>query len=871
QIGDGGTKGFLPIGGPLNDDGILIFDRFDNTSYGGSLSGDGIVEQSGPGILTLSGNNNPNRGGSGKFQGLVEVLNGAVSISQNNTLNGAPIELNSGTALNTTGTDTYTSTLSLSGDSFLNVANGTTATWTGAIVDGTSPGTLKVTGGGTLVPTNAYRTIIGDFVDVSINPSLLWSPPSDINGNSYSGGTIVAGNSTILVAADGDLGAGELTLGDSGSGGTLKFNGQFNLSLSRAIFIDAGGGIIDTNGYDTTIAQTIGGAGGLTKVGTGALTLAGTNTYTGGTTVNGGTLIVNGAVGNVTVNVGGTLSGTGMVGATTINSGGTLAPGISGSGVIIPPNDGGGAGGATSSAGTISTTGAGATSTISFARLFPGPSNSQAFANGGALLVNGNLTLSPGSTYSVFVTSTGATSTAVGGSANLAGTVLVAPFGNVAFNQKIAVLTAAGGVDGAFSALDLSGSIGLLLKGELSYGPNSVYVTLVPTANGGMPRNVTSIIGAIDYALLNDNAFNTFAPLFNLSPGQLENALARMSGEAGVDASQGAFDLNASFLNTLTSAFGDSSFSGLFAAQGVGRTQLAYAGPADATPLSTASPFRVWSTTYGGWSNLDGDENGLGTHGFTSAQGGVAAGIDDRLSADAVVGGALGYGHSGWWAKDSMGSGAADAAQLGLYGDQRIDDVYLSLVAGYAHYWTTTTDSVNTGSANAYRGQYAADSEAVRGEVSRRIAVDDDIWLAPYLAGEGQWYETPAYSQSVLSGSPAFALSFAGKTQSDVTHDLGLEADWICVNDEDVKFDLNLKAGWLHQYEGQLSEQASFSAFANTEFTSFGTRGPRNAARLSLGGAQSISDALTLRLLFDSVLSGSEQSYNGLATLAYHL
>src|SRR6202007_2172506 len=102
----------------------------------------------------------------------------------------------------------------------------------------------------------------------------------------------------------------------------------------------------------------------------------------------------------------------------------------------------------------------------------------------------------------------------------------------------------------------------------------------------------------------------------------------------------------------------------------------------------------------------------------------------------------------------------------------------------------------------------------------------------PYLAGEGQWYQTPAYSQSTLAGSSAFALSYPSKSQSDVTHDLGIEADWLCRDDGENKFELNLKAGWLHQYEGVLSEHASFTSFANTDFTTFGTRGPKNAGRI---------------------------------------
>ena len=51
-------------------------------------------------------------------------------------------------------------------------------------------------------------------------------------------------------------------------------------------------GIIDTNSFAVGIAGNITGAGGLTKNGTGTLTLSGTNSYGGVTTVNAGTLAI---------------------------------------------------------------------------------------------------------------------------------------------------------------------------------------------------------------------------------------------------------------------------------------------------------------------------------------------------------------------------------------------------------------------------------------------------------------------------------------------------------------------------------------------------------------------------------------------------
>ncbi|MFP6558549.1 autotransporter outer membrane beta-barrel domain-containing protein [Paraburkholderia sp. B3] len=113
--------------------------------------------------------------------------------------------------------------------------------------------------------------------------------PSASGGNTYSGGTTIT-EGTLSVAADNALGtsSGGLTF----NGGTLQFGSAFDLAASRAISITSNNGTIDTQSYDSTIAQNITGAGALTKIGSGTLTLNGTDSYTGGTNVDEGTLIV---------------------------------------------------------------------------------------------------------------------------------------------------------------------------------------------------------------------------------------------------------------------------------------------------------------------------------------------------------------------------------------------------------------------------------------------------------------------------------------------------------------------------------------------------------------------------------------------------
>jgi autotransporter-associated beta strand protein len=86
------------------------------------------------------------------------------------------------------------------------------------------------------------------------------------------------------------------------NGGTLQAgaaSGNFMSKLTAAN-IQNGGAVIDTNGFDITIAQPLLNAAGattssLTKIGAGALTLSGINQYSGNTVVSAGTLTLGNA------------------------------------------------------------------------------------------------------------------------------------------------------------------------------------------------------------------------------------------------------------------------------------------------------------------------------------------------------------------------------------------------------------------------------------------------------------------------------------------------------------------------------------------------------------------------------------------------
>lgn len=116
--------------------------------------------------------------------------------------------------------------------------------------------------------------------------------------NTYSGGTVIGNGNTaygeLLVNSDSNLGSSSggivFNTPSNSLGGSLILGGSFNLSASRPILLSSGIGVINTNGFSTTISQSISGAGTFEKQGDGTLTLLSTGTYVGGTIINGGTL-----------------------------------------------------------------------------------------------------------------------------------------------------------------------------------------------------------------------------------------------------------------------------------------------------------------------------------------------------------------------------------------------------------------------------------------------------------------------------------------------------------------------------------------------------------------------------------------------------
>ncbi|HEB3084000.1 TPA: autotransporter-associated beta strand repeat-containing protein, partial [Salmonella enterica subsp. enterica serovar Worthington] len=174
--------------------------------------------------------------------------------------------------------------------------------------------------GGTLVANNVEALGTGD---VTNNATLELNTGGDFtNAISGSGQVVKSGDKTLTLS-----GANSYTGGTTISGGTLVANdvnalGTGDVTDNATLALNAVG---DFN-------NAIGGSGKVEKSGDDTLTLSGSNTYTGGTLINGGTLVASNveALGTGDVTDDATLE---------LNTGGDFDNAISGSGQVVKSGD----------------------------------------------------------------------------------------------------------------------------------------------------------------------------------------------------------------------------------------------------------------------------------------------------------------------------------------------------------------------------------------------------------------------------------------------------------------------------------------------------------------------------------------------------
>ncbi|XSG82367.1 MAG: autotransporter-associated beta strand repeat-containing protein, partial [Methyloligella sp. ZOD6] len=224
------------------------------------------------------------------------------------------------------------------GTGTLNISNGGSVVTTNGgyfyIAQGaTSSGTLNVTSGGVLITDGeGYVGDLGIGTATISGTNSLWNVGQQLTVGS-------SGAGTLTVADEGrvEVGGNLVIANNAGSTGTLNIGAAPGdpakapgIVETSAIQFGAGTGAINFNHTSTRYVFTpiMSGDGAVNQI-AGTTILPGEHSYTGPTTISGGTLAVNGSItSDVTVQSGGTLAGIGMISAGVVNRG-TVAPGNS--------------------------------------------------------------------------------------------------------------------------------------------------------------------------------------------------------------------------------------------------------------------------------------------------------------------------------------------------------------------------------------------------------------------------------------------------------------------------------------------------------------------------------------------------------------
>ena len=401
-INAGATLALAGTGSVASSSGVIDNGTFDISR---GLAGATVASLSGSGSVSLGVHNLVLAAASGAFSGAIggtgglAVAGGTETLGGANTYTGATA-INAGATLALAGTGSIASSSGLADNGTFDVSNATAGvtlaslSGSGAVSLGANTLTLASASG-------AFSGAIGGTggLTVAVGTETLGG------GNTYTGATTIDAGATLALAGGGSI----------ASSAGLANNGTFDASNATAgvtLASLSGSGVVDlgtntltdgASGTDTTFSGGISGAGGLTKVGAGELSLTGDNTYTGPTLVQAGILSVDGSIANsaVTVATGGTLSGAGTVGSLTVN--GVVTPG----GVAI-----------------------------------------------GTLTVNGNLTLGSTSVYQAQINQAGQSDLiAVSGDAHLSGTLQISAAPGAYVRRTTYQLVTASNVTGGFSSV----------------------------------------------------------------------------------------------------------------------------------------------------------------------------------------------------------------------------------------------------------------------------------------------------------------------------------------------------------------------------------------------------------------------------------
>lgn len=800
QVGNGGTSG--SITGNVVNYRTLAFDRSDDIAFAGTISGSGDVQKDGAGSLTLAGVNSYSGG---------TVIRAGTLMGSATSFGSGQIQNNASLVIDQPGDATFANEINGSGDVSKRGAGTLTLTGANAYTGGTTilVGTLvgSVTSFGSGAITNNAALVIDQAVNASFANAIDGSGSFTKRGagtltlagtNSYTGGTTITDGTLVGSAAS--FGSGAIT-------------------NDAALVID--------QPVNAAFPNAISGVGTFTKRGAGILTLTGTSTLGGQTTVEAGRLSVNGSLASsaVTVASGATLAGSGTVGATLVQSGATIAPGNS----------------------------------------------------IGTLTVNGNLVLAPGSTYAVEIAGSGASDRiAVSSLATITGSQVgvsaLDPQTSYTSGQRYTILTATGGISGSASAVSRSAFLDLSVDQQANQVDLVIQVKGTPVTPPVVPPAVFQSVAQTPNQFSTALALNTlpqaggtlalYNSLLMLDAPSARAAFDQLSGEVHASAKTALVEeswlLRGAMNDRLRSAFGAVGAAPMAA--------MSYGFSADPAP-SVKGPmptlrserFAVWGQGYGSWGGTESDGNAAK---LTRSTGGLLLGADIAAFDHLRFGLLAGYSRSEFNVKGRLSSGESDNYHLGLYGGGQWGALGLRTGASYTWHDIETSRTVAfTGFGDQLKGDYSAGTAQVFGELGYRFDT-------PALAVEpfGGLAYVNLHTDGFSETGGAAALAGRSDDTSLGYSTLGLRGSTTFALQG---MDLTLRGGlaWRHAF-GDVDPKATLAFAGSNPFSVAGVPIARDAAIVEAGLDLAISKSAALGISYAGQLAQDAQDHAFKANLA---
>jgi len=737
----------------------------DTTEFTGIISGNGGLVKEGTGVFTLSGINT--------YLGGTTINGGTVSISDNLNLGNAagPLTFGGGTLLTTAD---VTSGRAVT----LNAAGGTIDT---GMFDSTfsgiffGPGALTKEGTGTLTLTGV---------------------------NTYAGGTNI--NDGILsVSHDNNMGA---------AAGPLNFDGGTLLTTAgimsaRDGVINAGGAIFDTNGFDSIMAGDFAGAGGLTKNGLGTLSLDGTNTYVGPTTINGGRLDVNGSItSDTTANTGTTLGGNGTItGDVFIADGATMAPGNS-----I---------GLTNIVGNYTQ----ASGSIFELEIQPAPRGAEvAGVDFDQTNVVGSAVINPGATVNV-----------------------VSAPGTYELGNRFRFLQTTGGVTGTYDPLAGVTFNGGRLVGTLFHNANSVDLVINGTNFSGVgtinTKNLRAAATGLDQLSLiasaapTSDAANVINQLLVLPGPQLANAVNQIGG-----ASHGSNQVVAL----------QSSFDYLRSVRNRVRTDLVNIDDGRQNP--------IWVEGMGTFGEIDPDGNAAGVE-YDGA--GFIVGFDQSMAGGRQ---GISIGVNQVDTESGLATGTIDSYNITAYTSTLADPVYIMGAVGYGRNEFDSTRTISALNPNRVANGSTSGNQLL-GLLEYGLFANTDRWESQvFVSGQ---YAGLRQDGFIETGAGAVNLNVRDSSTNSFRTIIGMRMAGKLSNRVEPEF----HAGFIHEFLDADSMTISSFNGTNVSFQQCGVALPENMGQVGFGSTLLLENNCSIYVGYDALISGSQlsQTVNGTLILNY--